>query len=69
MKTMTCSMMGGPCDASMTAATPEEMANKGMDHLTKAHPDMAAKMKAMSKGETDKWMSDFKKKWSATPDA
>ncbi len=33
MKTMTCRDMEGPCDAKMTADTPEEMMQKGGDHI------------------------------------
>jgi len=65
---MTCRAMGGPCDMPMTAATPEEMVKMGMDHVTEAHPEIAEQMKSMSKEDNDKWMEDFKKKWSATPD-
>jgi hypothetical protein len=60
--------MGGPCDAPMTAATSEEMTKMGMAHIETAHPEMAEKVKAMSKEETDAWSADFMVKWAATPD-
>ncbi len=31
---MTCRQMGGPCDAVIEAATPEEMMSKGGQHIT-----------------------------------
>ena len=65
---MTCSAMGGPCEEEITANTPEEMAANGMKHLEEAHPEMAVKMKAMSKEDNDKWMEEFRKKWDATPE-
>jgi len=69
MKTMTCKQMGGMCDASMTAATQDEMMTMGMKHLEEAHPEMAADVKKMA--PTDpmmvKWQDDFNKTWAATP--
>lgn len=67
MKTMTCAQMGGPCKAKVTGNTPEEMLKNGMQHLEKAHPEMAAKVKAttrddpMMKEWNKKFMEDWKK--------
>jgi predicted small metal-binding protein len=65
MKTMTCSQMGGPCDAKIIGDTPEEMLVNAMKHLEEAHPDMAAQVKAMPKDDptmiswNEKFMKDF----------
>jgi predicted small metal-binding protein len=67
MKTMTCSQMGGPCDAKITGSTPDEMMKNAMTHLEAAHPEMAASVKAMP--ETDPkmvaWNEKFMKDWEA----
>jgi len=65
MKTMTCKDMGGSCDEMVHGATAEEMSMNGMKHAETAHPEMAAKIKAMTKEETDTWMTEFTAKWSA----
>ena len=59
--------MGGECDTEMTANTAEEMATKGMEHVKTSHPDMAAKIVAMTPEETAQWMTDFKPKFDAAP--
>lgn len=69
MKTMTCKALGGPCDASMTADSSEEMLKKATEHVNEAHPEIVEQMKAMSKDDMDKWNADFKGKWDATPEA
>ena len=68
MKTMTCSAMGGPCDASMTAATEKEMMDAGWAHVEATHPEIVEQMKTMSQEEKDKWAADFHKKWEAAPE-
>ncbi len=68
MKTMTCSQLGGSCDASMTAASAEEMVTLGMDHLKQAHPERAAEIDASTQEEKDAWMTDFQAKWDAAPE-
>ncbi len=70
MKTMTCKQMGGPCDANISGATSEEMMNNGMMHIEKAHPDMAAKIKAMPKDDPKmmEWNEKFMKDWENTPE-
>ena len=69
MKKMTCAQMGGPCNDEISGNTPEEMAANGMKHVQEKHPEMADKMKSMTKEENDKWMADFMVKWNATPDS
>ncbi len=68
---MTCSQMGGPCDAEMTAETKEEMMQKGMAHLEEAHPDMAAQVKSTPKDDPTMvaWNDKFNKDWDAAPAA
>jgi hypothetical protein len=70
MKQVTCAQMGGPatCTVVLTGNTAEEMATNGMDHVTQAHPDMAANIKKMTPDETTKWMADFQKKSDAAPE-
>jgi len=70
MKTLTCSQMGGPCDAKISGATPDEMMMNGMKHLEAVHPDMAADVKKAS--PTDpmmiEWNKKFKKDFEAAPE-
>ncbi len=67
MKQMTCAQMGGPatCNFIVTGKTPEDMVKNGMDHITKAHPDMARDIEKMTPDETKKWMDDFRPKFAA----
>ncbi len=67
MKKMTCRDMGGPCDAAMTANTPDEMMEKGMEHVRKAHPEMVDDIENMSDEDGKKWNDAFMKKWASTP--
>lgn len=68
---MTCAQLGGECDAKITASTPEELLKKAMMHLEKAHPEMAAKVKAAPKDDKDMiaWNKKFMKDWAKTPDS
>lgn len=66
---MTCRQMGGPCDAKIWGSTPQEMMANGMKHVEQTHPEMAEKMKSMSKEENDAWTADFMKKWDMTPES
>jgi predicted small metal-binding protein len=70
MKTLTCAQLGGPCDAAISANTPEELMTKGMAHLESAHPDMAAKVKSTPKDDPMMvaWNEKFKKDWEAAPE-
>jgi predicted small metal-binding protein len=70
MKTMTCSQMGGPCDAKITGSTPEEMMKNAMQHAETAHPDMAAKIKATPQDDPMmiSWNEKFKKDWASAPE-
>ncbi|HWB33785.1 MAG TPA: DUF1059 domain-containing protein [Candidatus Paceibacterota bacterium] len=70
MKTMTCAQMGGMCEEKMSANTPEEMMDKGMQHLEAAHPEMAANVKAMPKDDPKmvEWNNKFMADWAAAPE-
>ena len=70
MKTMTCKQMGGPCEEKIKGATPDEMIKNGMVHMEKAHPKMAADVKAMAKADPQmiEWNKKFKEDWKNTPD-
>lgn len=69
MKTMTCSQMGGTCEAEMTANSAEEMIAQGMAHVAEAHPELAAQIEAMSAEEKETWSTEFHAKWDAAPEA
>jgi predicted small metal-binding protein len=70
MKTMTCSQLGGPCEAKMSGNTPDELMMNGMKHLESAHPQMAADVKSAPKDDPrmTEWSKKFKKDWENTPD-
>lgn len=67
---MTCAQMGGPadCDVMITGNDMAEMGKNGMAHVEAAHPELAAKLKAMSPEDTAKWMADTQPKFDAAPD-
>ncbi len=69
MKTMTCSQMGGECDAKIMGATEDEMIANAMKHLEAAHPEMAADVKKTSPKDPMmvEWMKKFKKDFAAAP--
>jgi predicted small metal-binding protein len=60
---MTCSQMGGSCDAEITAATPDEMMMKGMAHLEDAHPEMSPEDPMMVS-----WVKKFHEDYEAAPE-
>ena len=70
MKTMTCSQMGGTCDAKVQGATEDEMMKNGMMHLEEAHPEMAATIKAtpMDDPMMKEWGEKFHTDFEATPE-
>ena len=68
MKTMTCSAMGGPCDATVSGSTEKELMDAGWAHMEAAHPELAEEVKAMSQEEKDKWAADFHAKYDALPE-
>jgi predicted small metal-binding protein len=70
MKTITCRAMGGMCDTPLIADNYDEMMKVGMDHVKKAHPEMAADIEKMPKDDPMmvKWEKDFRKTWANTPD-
>lgn len=67
MKIITCKQMGGPCDYAVTANTPKEMIDKGMEHVKKNHPDIAQNMDSTPQEEKDVWYDSFMKTWEKTP--
>jgi predicted small metal-binding protein len=71
MKQMTCPVAGGPadCDYVLTGNTFEEMMENGMQHVTEAHPEMAAAMQNMSKEDTENFLAEFHGKFDALPEA
>ena len=70
MKTLTCAQLGGPCDHTITGATPDEMMKNGMAHLESAHPEMAADVKAAPKDDPKMiaWNERFMKDFKAAPE-
>ena len=66
---MTCSLMGGPCNAQISGNSKEEMMQNGMAHMEQAHPEMAAQVKAMPKDDPQMvaWNEKFNKDWDAAP--
>lgn len=66
---MTCRQMGGMCDHSMTANTPEEMIKLGMAHLEDAHLDMANTIKSLGEDSPEliSWNKKFMTDWSELP--
>jgi predicted small metal-binding protein len=70
MKTITCAQMGGPCEAEIMGATPEEMMSNGMKHLEEAHPEMAADVKATPQDDPKMvaWNEKFIKDWADAPE-
>lgn len=68
MKELTCSALGGPCDAMIQGADKDELMKNGMDHLAATHPEMVEGVKNMSKEDSDKWKADFNAKWDAAPE-
>jgi predicted small metal-binding protein len=68
MKTMTCEQMGGPCSYKMSADTPKEMLEMGMDHVKENHPNVAKNVENMSADENKKWNDTFMKNWDMSPE-
>lgn len=70
---MTCSSMGGACDAEITGNTPEEMMENGKKHIheatDEAHGELIEKMKGMSEEDMNEWKKEFNEKFEAAPDA
>ncbi len=68
MKQLSCSAMGGQCEEMIQGATWDEFVANGMAHLEAAHPEMAAKVKAMTPEEMEKWVAETKPKYEAAPE-
>lgn len=62
--------MGGEptCNHMIPGATAVEIVDNAMNHVEEAHPELAAKIKAMPIEETAKWMADFGTKFETLPE-
>lgn len=76
MKKTTCNALAGACDAEITGATPEEMAENSKKHAMEAvaagdqaHIDAMEKMRDMSPEDQQKWYEDFKNNFDNLPEA
>ena len=73
MKTITCRAMGGPCDTAISAATAEEMMEKGMAHVQgaddEAHKAAWAEMARMNAELKAGWAENVKEQFANAPDA
>ncbi len=68
MKTMTCTQLGGPCEAALSGNTPDELVANAMTHLKETHPEMAADVAKMTPEQMEAWNKDFQAKFAATPE-
>ena len=68
-QTMTCRTMGGPCDATISASTAEQMMEKGMEHVQgaddEAHKAASAEMAGMSDEQKAGWAENVKEQFGA----
>ena len=76
MKKMTCSAMGGCCEADITGATAEEMSDNGRKHVHEAadngdagHKELVEKMSKISPEDLAKWNEEHKARFATAPDA
>ena len=67
MKKFTCSEMGGVCEESFEGETPEEVGNKGGEHIMSSsdevHAPMRDKMNQSSEDDKKQWWDWFGKLW------
>ena len=77
MKTMTCQMLGGPCDLALRGETADEVINAQDQHLKdmvaagdEAHAPAAADMKGRWKRPISgmKWYKSTKREFAALPE-
>ena len=77
MKTMTCTMLGGPCDLALSGETADDVINAQDQHLKdmtaagdEAHALAAADMKGRWKRPISgmKWYRNTKREFAALPD-
>ena len=65
--------MGGPCDTAISAATAEEMMEKGMAHVQgaddEAHKAAWAEMARMNAELKAGWAENVKEQFANAPDA
>ena len=76
MKKMTCSDLGGSCDAELHGETLEELSQDGWKHVKEAaessdesHKELMAKMESQTEEEKTKWMEDMAPKFEAAEEA
>jgi len=69
MKTMTCKELGGTCDQKLSAGSWDQMVQVMTKHVTDNHPELAKDMEKMHKEDPQKWSSEMKPKWEATPNS
>lgn len=70
MKTLTCSQLGGPCEAHISGSTPDELMANGMKHLEEVHPQMAEDVKKADPNDPMMiaWNEKFQKDFAAAPE-
>jgi predicted small metal-binding protein len=75
MKKLTCSDLGGSCDAEITGDTFEEVGKKSYEHVMgqinsgdEAHTAVASKMANATPEEQKAMMAEYKKKYDEAPD-
>jgi predicted small metal-binding protein len=71
MKTLTCSQMGGPCDAPISGSSKDELMVNGMKHLEDVHPEMAEGVKKADPNSPMMiaWNEKFNKDFEEAPEA
>ena len=76
MKKMTCTDLGGMCDAEITGETAEEMMEAGKKHVhdaaeagDEAHAELVEKMKVISDEDYKKWEEGFREKFATADEA
>ena len=72
MKTISCQAMGGPCDMAISAATAEEMMEKGTAHVQgaddDAHKALLEEMSGMSEEEKAGWAQKVTEQFDNAPE-
>ena len=76
MKTLSCSDLGGPCDASIQGDTFEEVGRKSREHVMEqiglgdgAHREAVDRMKNASPAEQASMMAEFERRFAEAPEA
>lgn len=73
MKKLTCSDIGGVCDAEISGETAEELMVNAKSHVhgteDEAHKELVTKMEKISDEELAAWQKDTMEKFDAAPEA